>query len=391
MDIMRPGQGHFAVAGLRGRVAHALSCAPSSTAEPMTYRLHRPEALRRLAHDMIIEAGWTEAEAKETAEHLVLANLSGHDSHGIGMLPLYFQSLADGNLKPGTKPVVKLDAAPFLIIDAGIALGQPTARDAVERASVMAKAGGVAIVNLLDSHHIGRIGHYAEAAAAHGLISMFWVNVAGRPPIVAPHGAIEARFGTNPHAIGIPVPGEEPLILDFATSRMAHGKARVALNKGVEVPPGYIIDGEGRPTTEPKHVFPHAIPGLPLGALLPFGDHKGAGLSLIAELLSAGLMGAARIDEKPAKTWIINSLFGVLIDPARLEPDAALRRSRIDSYLAFVRAAKPRDPAEPVLAPGDKERLVRVQRERDGIPLDDETWSQIKAAAAAHGVDAEAY
>lgn len=355
----------------------------------MTYRLHRPEALHRLVHDMVVAAGWNEAEAQETAEHLVLANLSGHDSHGVGMIPLYFQSLADGNLSPAAKGTIRLDAAPFLIIDGQIALGQPNARNAVDRAVLMAKANGVAIVNLLDSHHIGRIGHYAEVAAAAGLISFFWVNVAGRPPIVAPYGAKEARFGTNPHAIGIPLPGGDPLILDFATSRMAHGKARVALNKGEPVPPGYIIDGEGRPTTDPAHVFASA--DHPLGALLPFGDHKGAGLSLIAELLSAGLMGAARIDEKPAKTWIINSLFGVILDPARLEPDAALRKSRIESYLAFVHAAKPQDPASPVLVPGEKERLMRAERGAAGIPLDDETWSQIVAAAAAHGIDAESY
>ena len=355
----------------------------------MTYRLHRPEALHKLVHDMVVAAGWSEAEAQETAEHLVLANLSGHDSHGVGMIPLYFQSLADGNLKPDSKGKTRLDAAPFLIVDGEIALGQPNARNAVDRAVAMAKTGGVAIVNLLDSHHIGRIGHYAEVAAAAGLISFFWVNVAGRPPIVAPFGAKEARFGTNPHAIGIPVPGADPLILDFATSRMAHGKARVALNKGEPVPPGYIIDAEGRPTTDPGHVF--ASPDHPLGALLPFGDHKGAGLSLIAELLSAGLMGAARIDEKPAKTWIINSLFGVILDPARLEPDAALRKSRTESYLAIVHAARPQDPASPVLGPGEKERLMRAERGAAGIPLDDETWSQIVAAAAAHGIDAESY
>lgn len=358
----------------------------------MTYRLHRPEALRALTHDMVVKAGWSEAEARETADHLVLANLSGHDSHGVGMLPLYFQSLADGNLKPESRPSTRLDAAPFLIVDAHVALGQPAARNAVEQAVGMAQAGGVAILNLLDSHHIGRIGHYAEVAAEAGLMSFFWVNVAGRPPIVAPHAAKQARFGTNPHAIGIPVPGNEPIILDFATSRMAHGKARVALNKGVAVPEGYIIDGEGRPTTDPRHVFQHGLAGdETLGALLPFGDHKGAGLSLIAELLSAGLMGAARIDQKPAKSWIINSLFGVLIDPARLEPDEALRRSRIESYLAFVRAAAPQDPAEPVLAPGDKERQMRAERGAAGIPLDDETWSQIKAAAARFGIDAESY
>ncbi|CAM5767564.1 malate/lactate/ureidoglycolate dehydrogenase [Bosea minatitlanensis] len=355
----------------------------------MSHKLHRPEALRSLIRDMVTKAGWSEAEAQETADHLVLANLSGHDSHGVGMIPLYFQSLADGNLKPELKGVTRVEAAPFLIVDGNIALGQPNARNAVDRAAAMAGQTGVAIVNLLDSHHIGRIGHYAEVAAAAGLISFFWVNVAGRPPIVAPFAAKEARFGTNPHAIGIPVPGGEPLILDFATSRMAHGKARVALNKGEQVPPGYIIDGEGRPTTDPAHVF--ASPDHPLGALLPFGDHKGAGLSLIAELLSAGLMGAARIDQKPQKSWIINSLFGVLIDPARLEPDADLRRSRIDSYLAFVRAARPQDPANPVLAPGDKERRVRIERGAAGIPLDDETWSQIRAAAARHGIDADSY
>lgn len=355
------------------------------------YRLHRPEALTRLVEAMVTAAGWTERQAQETARHLVLANLSGHDSHGVGMLPLYFQSLADGNLKPDSTPVMRTDAAPFLIVDAQISLGQPAAADAVAQAIAMAQSGGVAILNLLDAHHIGRIGHYAEQAAEKGLLSFFWVNVAGRPPIVAPHAAKEARFGTNPHAIGVPVPGAEPLILDFATSRMAHGKARVALNKGVEVPPGYIIDGEGRPTTEPKHVFPHAIPDLPLGALLPFGDHKGAGLALIAELLSAGLMGAARIDQKPAKSWIINSLFGILIDPARLEPDETLRRERIETYLAFVRAAKPQDEAAPVLAPGDKERQMRAERRADGIPLDDETWAQIKAAAARFGIDAESF
>jgi uncharacterized oxidoreductase len=357
----------------------------------MTYRLHRPEALRALIREMVVRAGWSEAQALETAEHLVLANLSGHDSHGVGMIPLYFQSLADGNLSPTSSPTDRVNVAPFLIVDAKISLGQPTTRDAVERAIPMAKAGGVAILNLLDAHHIGRIGHYAEIAAQAGLISLFWVNVAGRPPIVAPHAAKQARFGTNPHAIGIPLPGGDPIILDFATSRMAHGKARVALNKGELVPPGYIIDGEGRPTTEPRHVFQHMIPELPLGALLPFGDHKGAGLSLIVELLSAGLTGAARIDQKPAKSWIINSLFGILIDPARLEPDEALRKSRIESYLAFVRAAKPQDEAEPVLAPGDKERATRLQRQRDGIPLDDETWSQIVAAAKRFDIDAGSF
>jgi hypothetical protein len=189
---------------MQGRPVHCADIVPhASIAQPaMTYRLHRPESLRALVVAMVAAAGWSEAEARETAEHLVLANLSGHDSHGVGMLPLYFNALADGNLKPQSRLSIRSEAGSFLIADGNVALGQPTARKAVDRAITIAQAGGVSILNLLDSHHIGRIGHYSEVAAAAGLISFFWVNVAGRAPIVAPHGAKQARFGTNPHAIG---------------------------------------------------------------------------------------------------------------------------------------------------------------------------------------------
>jgi uncharacterized oxidoreductase len=329
-------------------------------------------------------AGWGQEQAAEVGRHFVLANLSGHDSHGIGMLPLYCAAIRDGLLKPENIPVDRVDAPPFLVIDARVALGQPTARRAVARACDTARAHGVCILNLLNAHHIGRIGDYAEQAAEQGLVGLFWVNVAGRAPIVAPYGAREARWGTNPHAIGVPN-NDQPLILDFATSRMAHGKARVALNKGEQVPPGYLIDADGRPTTEPAVVFPPA----PMGALLPFGDHKGAGIALIAELFAAGLGDGALIKDQPVKSWIINSLFAVIFDPARLDPDGTGQTARVAAVTDFLRAAQAADPADPVRAPGDKERETRIARARDGIPLDDETWSQIVASAAQFGVDAE--
>jgi uncharacterized oxidoreductase len=347
-------------------------------------KVFTPEHLRAVTTTTFTAAGWSEADAAEVARHFVLANLSGHDSHGVGMLPLYCEAIRDGLLRPENTPADRVDAAPFLVIDAHAALGQPTARRAVARACAMAAAGGVAVLNLLNAHHIGRIGDYAEQAAAEGLVGLFWVNVAGRAPIVAPHGAREARWGTNPHAIGVPN-GAEPLILDFATSRMAHGKARVALNKGEQVAPGHLIDATGRPTTEPAVVFPPA----PMGALLPFGDHKGAGLSLIAELFAAGLGGGALIKEHPVRSWIINSLFAVIFDPARLDPDGEGQASRVAAVTDFLRAAAPADASDPVRAPGDKERETRLARARDGIPLDDETWGQITACAARFGVDAE--
>jgi hydroxycarboxylate dehydrogenase B len=347
-------------------------------------RHFEPDRLSRLATAVFTAAGWPEVDAAEVARHFTLANLSGHDSHGIGMLPLYMRSFADGWLKPSNAAVDRIAAGSFLVIDGHLALGQPTARRAVGRAIGIAAAQGIAVLNLLDAHHVGRIGDYAEQAAEAGLVSFFWVNVAGRPPIVAAHGAREGRWGTNPHAVGIPAGDGRHLILDFATSRMAHGKARVALNKGEQAPPGHLIDKDGQPTTDPAVVFPP----LPMGALLPFGEHKGAGLAFVVEALSAGLGGGSLIKDAPARSWIINSMFAILVDPTRLDPDATARQARIDGIAAFLRAARPVDPAAPVLAPGDAERAMRETRRRDGIPLDDETWGQIVAAAKSVGVAA---
>jgi hydroxycarboxylate dehydrogenase B len=341
-----------------------------------------PQRLTAVTTEVFTSAGWPQEDAAEVARHFTLANLSGHDSHGIGMLPLYMRSFNDGWLKPSNTPVDRIAAGSFLVIDGNLALGQPTARRAVKRAADIAAAHGVAVLNLLNAHHIGRIGDYAEQAADRGLISFFWVNVAGRTPIVAPHGARNARWGTNPHAVGVPGGEGRHYILDFATSRMAHGKARVALNKREQAAPGFLIDAAGEPTTDPGVVFPP----LPMGALLPFGEHKGAGLSFIVELLSAGLGGGALIKDQPARSWIFNSLFGILVDPARVDPDAASRQARIDSIAAFLREAIPQDPSKPVLAPGDAERAMREKRGREGVPIDDETWVQIVAAAASVGV-----
>lgn len=343
---------------------------------------HDPDALRALTTAVFTAAGWSGEDAGEVARHFVLANLSGHDSHGIGMLPLYMSSVRDGWLKPSNTPVDRVNAGSFLVIDAQVALGQPTARRAVERASTMARTQGVAVLNLIDAHHIGRIGDYAEQVAERGLVGLFWVNVAGRPPIVASHGAREARWGTNPHAIGVPSPDGKPLILDFATSRMAHGKARVSLNKGEAAPKGYLIDMDGLDTTDPAVVFPPE----PMGALLPFGDHKGAGLSLIVELFAAGLGNGALIKDKPHRSWIINSLFAIIFDPARLDTDRAAQQARVQAVADWCRSAAPRPGHDRVRAPGDMERETRAARAASGVPLDDETWRQIVEAAAGVGV-----
>lgn len=347
----------------------------------MAETLHTPEALRALTIRIFTHAGWSQTEAADLAEHLVLANLTGHDSHGVGMIPAYIEAWQEGLLKPENQPETIRNAPPFLVIDGHVALGQPAAKAAMHRAVEVARDTGVCLLNLTNCNHIGRIGHYAEIAVEAGMIALLWVNVAGRRAAVAPFGAGEARFGTNPHAIGIPS-GDGPLILDFATSRMAHGKTRVAFNKGEPLPPGYVIDAQGRPSTDPAVVQGEGWGG----ALLPFGDHKGAGVALAAEILSAVLTGAGRpITETARKSWIINNLFAVVFDPARLDPDGANRSGRIAALTNYLRATAPAEGVDRVRAPGDKERETLANRSRDGIPVDDETWRQLMAAEKAVG------
>jgi uncharacterized oxidoreductase len=339
-----------------------------------------PDDLTRLTLRIFTAAGWSAAEASDLAEHLVRANLQGHDSHGVGMIPAYIEAWKDGLLLPVNSPEVVRDAPPFLVIDAHVALGQPAAKAATLRAVEIARESGVCVFNLTNANHVGRVGHYAEIAVAAGMIAMFWVNVAGREPVVAPFGAKVSRFGTNPHTIGVPN-GAAPLILDFATSRTANGKMRVAYNKGEKVPLGYLIDKDGKPSDDPG-----VVQGDRSGSLLPFGDHKGAGLALMAEILSAALATPGKIVTETAKqSWIVNNLFGIIIDPARLDPDEAERRRRIAALVEWQRSAAPAAGTDHVRAPGDSERETMAARLREGIPVDQETWRQLQMAAKTVG------
>jgi LDH2 family malate/lactate/ureidoglycolate dehydrogenase len=182
-----------------------------------------------------------------------------------------------------------------------------------------------------------------------------------------------------------PPAGGEPLILDFATSRIALGKVRVALNKGEQVGPDTLLDRDGHPTTEPGVMFDK-----PIGALLTFGEHKGSGLSIMAEILSALLGRGTSVDEARHADVVITNLFGIIIDPARLGADAATREERLGAFVDYLKSSTPRDPAKPVMMPGDPERAARAKRSAEGIPVDAETWHQIVEAARYVGVDADA-
>jgi uncharacterized oxidoreductase len=328
------------------------------------------------AIEAIARAGGSEAhEAKLVADNLVLANLTGHDSHGIGMMPRYVEALLEGGLHPNREIEVKLDGGALLALDGGAGYGQSIGLQATRLAIERARQHGVAIVALGNSHHLGRIGHWAEIAVAEGLVSIHFVNVQSFAR-VAPFAGADRRFGTNPVCIGIPLPGEPPFLLDMATSAVAQGKLRVAHNKRVKIPLGWLIDDQGNPTDDPRWGVT-----APLGAMACFGEHKGYGLAVACELLGGALTGGGVTDyDNKTRRRVLNGMLSIVIDPARLKTqERYLRDSK--SFLAWLRSSRTAPGHDRVRIAGEPEREYRAKREREGVPVDDETWNEIRAAA----------
>ena len=276
------------------------------------------QSLYALTHLIARRMGSDDGEAAEVADHLVRANLAGHDSHGVGMLPTYVRLLNDGLLVPNQTPETVLDAGALLVIDARRGYGQRMAADAVRRAVDRAKEVGACVLALRNSAHIGRIGTYGELATQSGCAFTAFVNVADHPPPQAPWACAEGRLGTNPFCAAVPGADGPALLLDMATTTIAAGKARVAFNKGVPVPEGCLIDEAGNPTTDPAgFIRDHT------GALLSFGRHKGSGLAVMCEIMAAAVGGGQRADE-PNRGGVVNSMLATRDRPV------ASGRSRCD-------------------------------------------------------------
>jgi uncharacterized oxidoreductase len=277
--------------------------------------------------------------------------------------------------------VVKDDGA-FLMFDGQRGFGRRVAGEAIAAAMARARETGVAVATLANSHHVGRVGAYGELASAAGLVSLHFVNVADHTGLVAPFRGSDARFSTNPVCIAMPgTATQPPLLLDMATSGVAMGKVAVAKRAGRRLPDGNLIDPQGAPTNDPEVMYRE-----PRGSLLPFGAHKGYALAVLTELLAGALSGGGTIQpENPRRGGIVNNMFSVIVDPARLAGVDWMRRE-VDGFVGYVKASLPADPASPVLVPGDPERLAREQRLRAGIPLDAATWEELVTAGEAMGL-----
>ena len=213
-------------------------------------------------------------------------------------------------------------------------------------------------------------------AAAAGQVSLHFLNTSGAQR-VAPFGGTDRRLSTNPITIGVPVEDAEPVILDVTTSTVAEGKLMVAVNRGERVPEGWIIDREGRPTTDPTDFYDG-------GALLTIGGHKGSGLSIVTDLL-AGAITTGRSSD-PQDAVLRNNMLSIYIAPRVYAPDGSVAREA-RRFVDWVKASPPAVRGGEVLAPGDIERRMRAKRMRDGVPIDDKTWTDLLEAARSVGLD----
>ena len=323
-----------------------------------------------------------EDEAARVSESLILANLCGHDSHGVIRTVQYLDAIADGRLKPGAPCTIERETPAVIVASGGWGLGQVQAHRLLEHLVPKAHALGLAAGTLRQCGHIGRLGEYAETAARQCLALIATVNNHGFGRGVAPPGGSVSRIGTNPLCIGVPTAGD-PVVLDIGTSVVAEGKVRVLFNKGLQAPPGWLLDEHGRPTTDPGVLYRE-----PRGSILPLGGsqaYKGFGIGLLLDMLVGGLSGAP-CSTPGAPNMSGNAVFFVLIDANQFAgTDHFLRE--VTGLTGNIRNCPLAEGATEILLPGDPERREAARRRKQGIPLDDGTWSQLVKKAEAMKVN----
>ena len=335
--------------------------------------------LRDLVARIFVGAGASEANARITAAHIAGANLCGVDTHGARQVAGYVEDIRRGWLLPDTEPKVVREHPGALLVAGGWTFGQAAAEFAVIEGLKRLEQQAVVLAGVVQCHHLGRVGHYPELAAAQGAIALVCGGGYGvGSPITVPFGGRDPIFNTNPLAWAAPAP-DGRIMADFATTAGANARVMMARERGEPLPEGFAVDAEGRPTTDAEAVAAG-------GALLPFGGHKGYALMTLIEVLTRLVMGGDDYAEagRGGPVYGHQGVCMLLLRPDVFRP-AADYRAGVADLADALRAVRPAPGVSEVLAPGDPERRTRAERTRDGIPLPSEVWQALHDTAAAVG------
>jgi len=331
-------------------------------------------------------AGCPDNHAERVSELLVLANLRGHDSHGVVRIPTYIGQILVGQMKPRAEIEVVNENEVMAVLNGNLGIGQVTATRGMEIAIEKAKKSGVGMASIYNCNHIGRMADYAIMALEQDMIGFVTANV-GPTTMVAPYGGAKGALGTNPLCYAIPTGNDEPIILDIATSVCAAGKVRVAHARGEQVPEGWLIDNKGLPTTDPSIIYDS-----PPGSILPFGGevaYKGYGLCLVVDILSGALSGSGC-----GSNAHTNGVFLMALDISNFRPIEEFKKSV--KKLVEECKSTPIAPGfvgihgeKEVLIPGDMERMKEEKNRKRGVFVEETTWNRILKAAKDVGVDVD--
>lgn len=328
--------------------------------------------LEDLAAALLRAAGAPADIARTAAAAIVGADVVGHESHGVSQLPGYLAGIRAGRIVPAAQPITVSETETTVLLDAARGLGHYSAAVAMDAAIEKARRYHLGAASLANANHTGRLGTYAERAAAAGCIGVVSLGVGGTSGTTAPFGGTRGAMGSNPIAAAVPIAGRAPFVMDMATSVFSNGKIGIARREGRRLPPGAILDKEGHPSTDPDDWAAG-------GPMLPAGGYKGYALSLLNLFTAALAMAGVPAGER------IAGMFFLAIDVAAFQPLEQFA-ARTAAYVEQLKQVPPAEGVAEILLPGERAARTAAQRRREGVPVPDDTWTALTRAASEWGV-----
>ena len=369
--------------GAAGKPGHCAPIAPSTTDEVEPEIRVTMESLRAYGREALERAGVSPEGAAIVTEVQLEASLRGQPTHNMDSIPRYARRIISGKMNPLPQIRIERETAISAQVDGDNGPGQWVAVVAIETAIRKAKERGVAVVGVRRSNHLGAAGHYVWLAARQGLIGLCTTN---GPTILAPTGGLTPTFGNNPLGVGIPAARYHPILLDIAMSVAPRGKIGLQLAEGRPLPPGWILDSFGRPSTDPNDLV--------AGLGVPIGGHKGYGLALVFEVLAGALTGAGfcgdhrhELMQHSSEPRDIGHFF-MVIDPVLFGPPAEFT-ARVDRMIEQTKAGERAENVGEILIPGEAELRARESNMQKGVPLRPFTYQALRKYGEAAGLETD--